>query len=160
MPPINQPHASSSRKKYNQIQVGELAKLPDEQRQGKAFLYRIGNAAYCYQFQFNDIADSGPNTEMGVVTEDLIEWPDRQQTTKGGNPTAQELLQTYFGEFLAGLPNQRVRDRMERGGVEEAKGNWSFRRYVLERNNFGMEEFMRLNLSQEDYTNWCEPNGL
>lgn len=42
--------------KYNQIQSEELAELSGREREARAFFYRIGNAAYCYQFQFSDVA--------------------------------------------------------------------------------------------------------
>ncbi|MGF7218826.1 hypothetical protein GGR92_005005 [Spirosoma lacussanchae] len=136
--------------KYNQIQAEQLANFAPEEREFWARQYRIGNAAYCYQYQFNDVAGL-TNRETANVPEDLVEWLAQRLTTKQENKSANELLQIYFEEYLAGLPNERVREGERARGLEEAKRSWPFRRYVLERNDFGMDEFMRLNLSETDY---------
>ncbi|WP_332369847.1 hypothetical protein [Spirosoma telluris] len=40
---------------------------------------------------------------------------------------------------------------MQKQGIDEAKRGYPFRRYVLERNDLGMDEFLKKNLSPEDY---------
>ena len=57
----------------------------------------------------------------------------------------------YFAEYLEGIYNNKLREGEQIRGLTEAMRSWSFRRYVLERNDFGMDEFMRLNLSEDDY---------
>lgn len=77
--------------KYNQIQAEELAKLAQEQRKGKALMYRISNAAYCYQFQFNDVAGLS-GSQVANAPEDLLDWLERQLSTRAKNQSASELL--------------------------------------------------------------------
>lgn len=136
--------------KYNQIQAERLAKLPVEEREFWARQFRIGNAAYSYQYQFNEVAGLN-NNQTAKLPEDLLEWLEQQLSVKQENRSANELLDIYFEEYLEGLPNDRVREGERSRGLEEATRGWPFRRYVLERNDFGMNEFMRLNLSDDDY---------
>lgn len=136
--------------KYNQIQAEQLAHFAPEEREFWARQYRIGNAAYCYQYQFNNVAGLTEHSTVNVP-EDLAEWLEGQLTAKQESRTADELLQIYFEDYLDGLPNERIREGERTRGLGEAKRSWPFRRYVLERNDFGMDEFMRLNLSEEDY---------
>tara|TARA_R110002153_G_C13154519_1_gene482373 strand:+ start:341 stop:709 length:369 start_codon:yes stop_codon:yes gene_type:complete len=65
---------------------------------------------------------------------------------------AEELEPTEldFGEWLEGLP-KNVRSDMEMQGFELCKGVVSFTRYVMEKNDIGMGEWMERNLSTEDY---------
>ena len=85
------------------------------------------------------------------MPEDLVEWLEGYLAAKQDSRSATELLQIYFDEYLDGLPNEGFRKSERAGGLETAKRSWPFRRYVLERNDFGMDEFMRLNLSEADY---------
>lgn len=142
--------------KYNQIQAEELAKKPEEEREFWARMNRIGNAAYCYQFQFNEVANTGPSEGVTHLPEDLVSWLTQRPSVIQSNRKAEDLLRIYFEEYLEGLPNDRIRQLERTHGLEEAKRSWPFRRYVLERNDFGMNEFMRLNLSTEDYDFWIE----
>lgn len=137
--------------KYNQIQAQRLAALPHDQREHEATLYRIGNAVYCYQYQFNDVAGITYDSEVRTTSEDLIEWLERHLGTQEQNRSAEELLRIYFDEYLEGLSNEKFREAERARGLEKAKRSWPFRRYVLERNDLGMDEFMRLNLSDNDY---------
>ena len=41
--------------KYNQIQADQLAKLPQQQQDYMARMFRLGNAAYCYHNRANDL---------------------------------------------------------------------------------------------------------
>lgn len=60
-----------------------------------------------------------------------------------------------FNEWLVGLPSNIRRD-METKGFELCKGILSFTRYVNEKNDVGMEEWMKRNLSGADYRSYCE----
>lgn len=60
-----------------------------------------------------------------------------------------------FKEWLKGLPKD-VREDMEIQGFELCKGILSFSRYVMEKNDIGMGEWMKQNLSEEDYNAYCE----
>ena len=135
--------------KYNVLQAEQLAELPPDKQAFWARQLRIGNAAYCYQFQFSQVA--GLNNQTAKLPEDLLNWLEQQLSARQENRSANELLKIYFEEYLEGLPNDRIRDGEQSRGLEEAKRSWPFRRYVLERNDFGMTEFMRLNLDGDDY---------
>ncbi len=65
---------------------------------------------------------------------------------------AQELEPTEmdFIEWIEGLPKNIGVD-MEKKDFEECKGILSFTRYVMEKNDIGMGEWMKRNLSKEDY---------
>lgn len=67
------------------------------------------------------------------------------------NQSAREILQIYWQEYLDGLTDDRLRRSEKETGLDKAKSSLPFRRYVLERHNIGMDEFLRLNLSTEDY---------
>lgn len=70
---------------------------------------------------------------------------------------AEELEPTEadFEEWLEGLP-EKMRGDMEMKGFELCKGVFSFSRYVMEKNDIGMEEWMKQNLSEVDYSTYCE----
>lgn len=137
--------------KYNQIQAKRLDELPQENKEFWARQFRIGNAAYAYQYQFNDVAGLA-KAQTGKMPEDLAHWLEQQLDAKQDNRSANELLMIYFEEYVDGLPNEQVKAGERTRGLEAATRSWPFRRYVLERNDFGMDEFMRLNLSEADYT--------
>ena len=59
-------------------------------------------------------------------------------------------LELYYLEWLQGLP-PAIRKSMEKHGFEECKSMLSFNRYVNERRDIGMDEWMREHLSKEDY---------
>ena len=137
--------------KYNRIQADQLTNVAPEEREFWARQFRIGNAAYSYQYQFNDVAGLA-KVQTGKAPEDLAHWLEQQLAAKQDNRSANELLKIYFEEYLDGLPNEQVNAGERTRGLEAVKRSWPFRRYVLERNDFGMDEFMRLNLSEDDYT--------
>lgn len=64
-----------------------------------------------------------------------------------------EIPEEFFPEWLNGLPEQ-IRMDMEKKGFEACKSILSFTRYVNERRDIGMDEWMRGNLSDEDYHAW------
>lgn len=118
--------------KYNQIQAEQLANFAPEEREFWARQFRIGNAAYAYQYQFNDVAGLA-KAETGRMPENLDEWLEQQLTSKRDNRSANELLKVYFEEYIDGLPNERVKEGERTRGLEDVKRSWPFRRYVLER---------------------------
>lgn len=61
-----------------------------------------------------------------------------------------ETLKLYFQEWLVGLPVNIASD-MEKKGFEKCKSIISFTRYVNERQDVGMDEWMKSHLSEEDY---------
>ena len=140
--------------KYNQQQSAALASMPQEQRDYMARMFRIGNATYCYYNRVEDLPvfDAGqPDT-----AQDLPEWFEQLINPVTESRSARELLAVYFEEYLEGLPHEGLRRAEEERGLDEAKRSFPFRRYVLERHDMGMDEFMRLNLSQEDYAFYVE----
>jgi len=64
--------------------------------------------------------------------------------------TSEQILKSYYIEWLNGLPS-RIMEDMKRQGYEKCKGILSFTRYVNERNDIGMDEWMKENLSEDDY---------
>lgn len=66
-----------------------------------------------------------------------------------------EPTETDFQEWLTGLP-KNIRNDMEILGLELCKGILSFSRYVMEKNDVGMERWMKEHLSEEDYKEYCK----
>lgn len=62
----------------------------------------------------------------------------------------QEPSEEDFKEWLEGLP-KNIREDMEMQGFELCKGVFSFSRYVMEKNDIGMDEWMEQNLSIDDF---------
>ena len=61
-----------------------------------------------------------------------------------------ETRKLYFKEWLEGLPDP-IRVDMQKRGFEECKTMLPFTRYVTEREDVGMDEWMKAHLSEEDY---------
>nr|WP_297914261.1 hypothetical protein [uncultured Allomuricauda sp.] len=103
-------------KEQRERQAELLAQLPGKQREQQARMFRLGNAAFVYHRQANEL-----------------------------EPTEED-----FKEWLEGLP-EKIREDMEIKGFELCKGVLSFTRHVLEKTDIGMDEWMKWNLSEEDY---------
>ena len=67
------------------------------------------------------------------------------QMAKKFEPTENDFL-----EWLEGLP-ENAAQYVAKIGFEACKGSASFLRYMDEKNDIGMDEFMRLNLDEDDY---------
>lgn len=65
-------------------------------------------------------------------------------------PTEQD-----YTEWLAGLPDT-IRKGMQAKGFEGCKGVLSFTRYVMEKNDIGLDKFIKLNLEPEEYKRYLE----
>ncbi|MVM41990.1 hypothetical protein GO730_38090 [Spirosoma sp. HMF3257] len=147
--------------KYNQQQAEVLANLPEDQRDYMARMFRIGNATYTYHNQVKELAVFGKGSKSEQTTGDLLDWLEQRMNLTDGTSvgdriqtesrSARELLEVYFEEYLAGLPHDGLRRAEKDGGLDKAKNSYPFRRYVLERHDLGMDEFLRQNLSEEDY---------
>jgi hypothetical protein len=61
-----------------------------------------------------------------------------------------EPTETDFEEWLTGLPEVMQSD-MKKKGFEACKSVLSFSRYVMEKNDIGMDEWMKNHLSKSDY---------
>lgn len=83
---------------------------------------------------------------------DLLEWLEQQLNTKMESQSARELLTIYWEEYLEGLPHEGLRRAEKEMGLEKAKSSLPFQRYVLERHDIGMDEFLRQSLIAEDYS--------
>ncbi|MDR1340419.1 MAG: hypothetical protein LBK58_10260 [Prevotellaceae bacterium] len=59
-------------------------------------------------------------------------------------------MKLYFNEWLEGLPANIKKD-MKLKGFEACKRMFPFTRYVNERQDIGMGEWMKQHLSAEDY---------
>ena len=137
--------------KYNQQQAETLASLPEGQREYMARMFRIGNATYCYYNRVKDLSVFDTADQDTAPAEDLLEWLERQLLEKAESQSARELLAIYFEEYLEGLPHDGLRNAERAWGLDEAKRSFPFRRYVLERHDIGMDEFLRQHLNAEDY---------
>lgn len=72
---------------------------------------------------------------------------------------SEEYSPTYedFLDWLEGLP-PNIKRVMEEKGFEGCKTALPFTRHVMERNDIGLDEWMRTNLSNEDYEWWRSTN--
>jgi hypothetical protein len=66
------------------------------------------------------------------------------------NNVNEELQRIYYQEWLDGLPENIQKD-MKLKGFENCKTMFPFTRYVNERTDIGMDEWMKQHLSEEDY---------
>ena len=67
------------------------------------------------------------------------------------NLTNEEALKIYFNEWLEGLP-ESIREAAKSKGFELCKTMLPFTRYVNERADLGMDEWMKQHLPENDYT--------
>jgi hypothetical protein len=58
-----------------------------------------------------------------------------------------------FEEWLEGLP-ENVRKEMQNKGFESCKNMLSFTRYIMEKNDVGMAEFIKQKMGSEDYAEY------
>jgi hypothetical protein len=71
-----------------------------------------------------------------------------QQAGIGNN-----ISEEYYQEWLDGLPDN-IKKEMQKQGFEACKTILSFTRYVNERSDIGMDEWMKNHLSEEDFKSW------
>ena len=65
-------------------------------------------------------------------------------------PKNEDSLKLYYEEWLQGLPANIAADMREKG-LEQCRSMLSFTRYVNERTDIGLDEWMQDHLSEEDY---------
>lgn len=65
-------------------------------------------------------------------------------------PRNKDSLKLYYEEWLQGLPANIAAD-MKKKGFEQCKTILWFTRYVNERTDIGLDEWMKEHLSEEDY---------
>lgn len=135
----------------NQNQTAILATLPEDKREWMARMFRIGNATYHYYNRAKELAVFDTGDQHAVPGGDLLEWLEQQLSPKTESQSARELLNFYFEEYLEGLPHDGLRRAEKEAGLDKAKSSFTFRRYLLERHDMGIDEFLRMNLSVEDY---------
>ncbi len=63
------------------------------------------------------------------------------------------LTQEDYKEWLEGLP-ERVRNGMEKLGFEGCKTVFPFARYVMKKNDIGLEEYIKMHMDNEDYIDY------
>lgn len=61
--------------------------------------------------------------------------------------------QEDYKEWLEGLP-ENVRNGMEKLGFEGCKTVLSFTRYVMEKNDIGLEEYIKMHMNNEDFIDY------
>jgi hypothetical protein len=74
------------------------------------------------------------------------------KSTKGIN---EETLKMYYSEWLSGLPDNIAKD-MKGKGFEACKTMVPFTRYVNERTDIGMTDWMKEHLSEADFEEWIK----
>ncbi|MDR2916183.1 MAG: hypothetical protein LBV74_15385 [Tannerella sp.] len=67
--------------------------------------------------------------------------------------TNNETLKVYYQEWLEGLP-ANIKADMETKEFDQCKNMFPFTRYVNERNDIGMNEWMKEHLSEEYYKDY------
>jgi hypothetical protein len=61
--------------------------------------------------------------------------------------------QKDYKEWLEGL-TENVRNGMKKLGFEGCKSVLSFTRYVMEKNDIGLEEYIKMHMDAEDYNEY------
>ena len=64
-----------------------------------------------------------------------------------------------FNDWLEGLAG-KIRKDMEKIGFEKCKTMFPFTRHVMERNDIGMDEWMKQNLDSESLAHWEKQNEM
>ena len=95
--------------------------------------------------------------QLLTLEEDLLERARLAQLLRWGNATycyyhhhEAEVTEADFLEWLEGLPT-RTQATMRALGYEEMQDSLPLRRYVLEKNDIGMSEFLKILLSPSDW---------
>ena len=73
-------------------------------------------------------------------------------------PQNKDSLKLYYEEWLQGLPPNIAED-MKKKGFEVCRTMFPFTRYVNERADIGMRDWMKEHLSEEDYNYYIELNN-
>lgn len=73
-------------------------------------------------------------------------------------PKNKDSLKLYYEEWLQGLP-PKIAKEMKAKGFEYCKTSMPFTRYVNERTDNGMRDWMKEHLSEEDYNYYIELNN-
>lgn len=73
-------------------------------------------------------------------------------------PSNKDSLKVYYEEWLQGLPPNIAED-MKKKGFEQCKSLFPFTRYVNERADIGMRDWMKEHLSEEDYNYYIGLNN-
>ncbi|MFB9296928.1 hypothetical protein [Persicitalea jodogahamensis] len=60
-----------------------------------------------------------------------------------------------YEDWLLGLPEEIAKDHSERG-FEKCRGVLSLRRHAAERNDSGLDAYVKESVSEEDYRRWSE----
>jgi len=69
----------------------------------------------------------------------------------------EETLRMYYDEWLSGLPENIAID-MKAKGFEACKTMVPFTRYINERTDIGMTDWMKEHLSEGDFKEWVKTN--
>ena len=72
-------------------------------------------------------------------------------------PINEQSAHLYYSDWLESLPEPIAKD-MKKQGYEFCLQTLNFKRFFHERNDRGMEEYMRENLTEEQYQFWKNPS--
>jgi hypothetical protein len=75
------------------------------------------------------------------------------QEAKNFKPTEED-----WQEWIEGLP-ENMRNAVQKEGFEKCKSILSFTRYVNEKHDVGLDEYVRLHMDVEDYQEWQTMNN-
>lgn len=75
--------------------------------------------------------------------------------TQANKDVSEETLRVYYEEWLEGLPDN-IRKGMKAKGFEGCKTTAPFTRYVNERSDIGMTDWMKEHLSESDFKEWSK----
>ena len=71
----------------------------------------------------------------------------------------EEATEQDFVDYLEGLP-PKIRKYMEYDGLEKCRTHYPFTRFVMERRDLGMDEWMQQHLSEEEFQWYKEQPNL
>eukprot|EP01029_Cantina_marsupialis_P031095 TRINITY_DN8750_c0_g1_i1.p1 TRINITY_DN8750_c0_g1~~TRINITY_DN8750_c0_g1_i1.p1 ORF type:complete len:123 (-),score=19.27 TRINITY_DN8750_c0_g1_i1:38-406(-) len=75
--------------------------------------------------------------------------------TQATNAIDEKTLRKYYEEWLEGLPHN-IKIDMQKKGFDACKTCVPYTRYVNERSDIGMNEWMKEHLSEEDFKEWLK----
>lgn len=72
--------------------------------------------------------------------------------------TEEDFTQSLFNDWIESLSDPMKKD-FKAKGLDNCKGVLNFRRFILELKDIGLDDFLKDNLSGEDFTYWIELNS-
>lgn len=127
--------------------------------------FLFSNVYWCHNKIFNMIKVKHPVPEMNANQEEhlsLLKGENKDFFAimfSHGNACYRYYNQNYepniedYNEWLTGLSNS-LRENMAQLGFEKCKSMLSLKRYVIEKNDIGMDEYVKNIMGEEDYNRY------